>query len=683
MKVIELPENYLAFVLPNASQAPPQKDLETLRLRTIDYLEQKVKAKFPSLQKLQLEFQTSEYETKKPASRFNLYIEAKASAYLDNNSNSNKGTSEKNEVFEAYVSSYTEEYLDQVIRKLGANSSLLEATEVRARRLGPGTPAGAVTAPRFYAAFVCTQEPTTNLTQSEKNAMRDKCHKEFTRLLREEFENDFDKVALKIVRTEIGAAAAKPDDKYNLYVEFEAVADFHKNVPEPMDLFRAISEPQKGFSATLKAIGGNFAHSTQMAVRCIFVETPDLPPQPEDDEDEGGAPDEGEQGEKKEKERLKVKVELGFYVALVIRVLEEMPNINQLDEFDQSMQEFFSNTLAEAFQASFVDLNLKPDPQFQAGIPLPRFNMLHEYDATIQFYHPPPDGMEVLKKILYCDLNKLYTKITGLSAPYSDMAEFTMGRALEKEVTDQAYGGKLGLEKLEAARRAAEEKKRQEAAAKAKALAEKKRKEEEAARRRAEEEARKEKERQEAEAKAKAVKDAKKREEAERKRKEEEAKRKEAEWRAKEKAKAKREPKPEPTIPVGTADVFVAFMMPECKGEPSKSEYDALAATTQEFYASHLNKKYKSFARVEVSVSNVYFRQNKPNDNYQVYIEWDIQASFAESGGVPPGRYELCTSLVKVDLKAYISKHVHSLKGTPFERATGVFTEQVNSVKYK
>ena len=181
-----------------------------------------------------------------------------------------------------------------------------------------------------------------------------------------------------------------------------------------------------------------------------------------------------------------------------------------------------------------------------------------------------------------------------------------------------------------------------EKAAAERALAEKKRKEEEAAaRREAEERARKEKERKEAE--------------------------------------AKKEPEPEPTSPIGTADVFVAFTILNSKSEPSQTAYDRLVVLTEGHYAKHLKKKYETFRKVEVAVSRSYFMQNKPNDQYQVYLEWDVKASFAESGGFVPDRYELCTFLVKeTDLGGYMRK-VSSLSGTPFTDLRGVFTEQVNS----
>lgn len=832
MTVVDLPENYVAFVLPSATQAPSDSDLESLRLVTIDYLQQRLQTEFfPSLTRLDIQLISSEFDTKKPAERFNLYLKAHATAYF----NESSIVPERSEVFEKYVSSFTDEYLEKPIRKLDA-PSLVDALEVRARRTGPGTPAGAVTAPRFFMSFICEEEPTSPPSQTEKDTVLKIAHTEFTKLMIKEFEDEFEKISLKIVKTEIGPAAGKPNPKFNLYIEFEAVANFKQNVPEPMDFFRAISDPPIGLNRDIKAIDGTFATGKEMVVRCVFVETPDLPDMPEapEEEEEDGSEGEGEEGEKKQKQKqaLVVKIELGFYVALVIRELKAMPNINQIDSFDQMAQKFFTGEMKRNFP-KFVDLKLEPSPQFQAGIPLPRFNMVHEYDAVLQFQHPPPDGQEVLKKILYCDLSKLYNDITGLPEPYDEMAEFTLGRALEKEITDQAYGGTLSPEQQqkeaderdrkeaakkaaeeekkrqeEAAKQAAEEKKRQEEAAKraaeeqrkqeeearkqaaeekkrqeeaaeraaeekrkqeeearrraeeeakraaeekrrqeeadrreaeeqrrqeeadrqeaeeqkrqdearreadekqrqedaAKALAEKKRREEEEARREAEERARKEKERKDAEARAKAAKEAKEREEAERKRNEEAAKREEAERKAKEEAKRAEEEKrkreaeaeakakqaakkkgeeptaapQEPTIPVGTADVYVAFTLPNCKSEPKKSQYDKLAAATEKYYAKYLKKKYDTFSHVEVTLGKAYFKENKPNDKYDVYIEWVIKADFAESGGEVPDRYQLCTALVNIDLMAYLTKHVRKVKGTAFEGACGIFTQQRN-----
>ena len=123
----------------------------------------------------------------------------------------------------------------------------------------------------------------------------------------------------------------------------------------------------------------------------------------------------------------------------------------------------------------------------------------------------------------------------------------------------------------------------------------------------------------------------------------------------------------------------MAFTMPKCKTEPTQKHYEALSASTEKFYAKHLKKKWKTFRRVKVSVRQGYFRQNKPDPSYNVYVEYDIAVNFAESGGEVPDRYELCSSLVHIDLSAYISKGLWTLHGTPFQSTRGVFTEQINS----
>jgi len=539
---VDLPENYVALVLPTASQAPPQKDLDQLRLKTIEYLQPIVKAQFPSLQKIDLQFTSTEFGSDKPSAKFNLYLKTKATAHFDGRAR----VPEANDVFQYYISSFTKEYLDKIIRKLGASSSLSETIEVRARLLGKGTPGGAVVAPPFYLAFVC-EDGDPKIKKADIETMQEKCHTEFTRILKEEFD-DFTSVQLKVVKTAAGEKAGKPEARFNLYVEMEAVGKFKQNVPEHMDFFQAISEPRKAFPTTLKKVGGCFASSTDMVIRCVHVETPDLPEGPGDEDDEGGEPDEGEgEGGEKEKEKLKVKVELGFYVALVVRELEKMPASHHLASFDDLMQQFFSKALAEAFEDKFVDLKLTPSPQYEAGIPLPRFNLLHQYEATGTFYHKPPDGTEVLKKILYCDLTALYNTISGHSAPYNNVVEFTLGPALEKQATDQAYGGKLSDEQQkklaeekaakEAAEKAAAEKKRQEAQA-ARNAAERKRQEELAAKRAAEEKKKQEEARKRKEAKAFAEKrkreaEAAARKAAEEKRKTEEARKAEEERKRK------------------------------------------------------------------------------------------------------------------------------------------------------
>ncbi|CAB9523435.1 Polyubiquitin (Fragment) [Seminavis robusta] len=144
---------------------------------------------------------------------------------------------------------------------------------------------------------------------------------------------------------------------------------------------------------------------------------------------------------------------------------------------------------------------------------------------------------------------------------------------------------------------------------------------------------------------------------------------------------AKKKDDKEVENPVTTSDVFVAFTVPDLQSEPSKKEYSALASTTKKFYASSLREKYGSvFDDVSVKVSVPRFGSASPRKNYNVYIEWEINAQFHEGRGQIPNRNELCRSLVQIDLSKYLLEHVRSLSDTAFAGASGMFTEQVNSV---
>ena len=138
---------------------------------------------------------------------------------------------------------------------------------------------------------------------------------------------------------------------------------------------------------------------------------------------------------------------------------------------------------------------------------------------------------------------------------------------------------------------------------------------------------------------------------------------------------------PEPENPVLTSDVFVALTMPRLRSNLSATDYSILAGKTQEFYTKHLQKKWGSvFQSVRVFTKGSQFRSGKPNESYNIYIEWDIRVGFDESPGkVVPDRIQLIRSLVEVDLDDYLMNYIISQSGTPFEHVRGMFTEQINS----
>jgi predicted RNase H-related nuclease YkuK (DUF458 family)/phosphatidylserine decarboxylase len=141
-----------------------------------------------------------------------------------------------------------------------------------------------------------------------------------------------------------------------------------------------------------------------------------------------------------------------------------------------------------------------------------------------------------------------------------------------------------------------------------------------------------------------------------------------------------KEPLVEAKKPITTSDVFVALTIPGVNSNPSANDYSLLAEKTKMFYALQLRKKHGSaFQDIVVLVKNSFHGSDKPNKNYNIYIEWEIKARFDESAKEAiPDRNGLIRSLVQVDLLDYLKNYVRSLSGTPFAGATGMFTEQVN-----
>lgn len=132
------------------------------------------------------------------------------------------------------------------------------------------------------------------------------------------------------------------------------------------------------------------------------------------------------------------------------------------------------------------------------------------------------------------------------------------------------------------------------------------------------------------------------------------------------------------TIIVRTADVYMAFNIPDCTAEPSDQEYTKLIKSTTKFFEAHLQKKFPSFQKVTIAKHKTYFGKNIPSAEYNVYVEWDVQAEFH---GTSPDRLGLCQNLVKkTNLGKYMSKHLSNLFKTPWKQTDAVFIEQVSDV---
>jgi len=615
---VELPEFYIALALAKPNE-PTSRDLEQLRLQTIEHLFHHVQSQYPTavVDRIHLDFTNLEYGTDKPEPRFHVYWEAQAVVSFRSTE-----TPDPNDLLECVLSAFDRNYLLHTVRQLQP-SPLTSAVQVHAQRLKIATPGGIVQAPAFYMAFVCSNNGESSApTAEEQDAFLTIAHAAATTQLQLEYGDDFQAVTLKIVKRDIGSNAGKPEAKFNLYVEFEAIATFAQNAPAPVDVFRILSGClSMEFIRSLHAIGGRwFAFISEMVFKlCIFMEVPEV------EEEEGDGDGDGDE------EQLIIKVHIEFFVALVIRMFKVAPTQVQLEEFYKLIQDFFSARLASAFPKGFVDMVLEPDEhELEAGLPAPRFNSLHPFHATLQFYDPPPDGAKILSTIVQGTVGPLFDQIKTLSSPWNKSMEATLGQTVEKPPTDAAFGGMLELE---------EEIKEEETVV--------------------------------------VVPPPEIPKPPQPKKKPIVVKQPEPKPASKEESP----PPPPEEIEVGTSDVFASFTIPNCEWKPLRRDYKALAETTRKFYASHLQQTYgKAFLDVGVEIGRSLFGTENPNANYNVYMEWDITAKF--SSDTPdaeiPTRLELCQSLVRADCRTYLLEHVRTLSETPFAGAVGMFTEQVN-----
>jgi hypothetical protein len=632
IRKVKIPEFYIALVLADddvdAPCPPPRQDhLEALRQPTIDFLIPRLKKSYPSMTpNLELQFQPIQYLSQKPEPRFQVYWEVQATACFNTSSKVHHSMPKPQDVFDRIGTALDGAYVLQVVRAVDKDSSpLANAVEVEVRCVKKNTPGGSVQVPAFYMGFVCSNETTDNPTDKEKELLLQLTHAEMVKHLQKEFNGDFESLTIKIVKTEIGTRAGKPDATYNLYVEFEAIATFAQNAPDPMDLFRVLTKCiSTAYMGGLHDMGGLFDLIVNLTIRlCVWVEIPELVLV----EGVGGVP-------------IIVIVHVEFFVALVIKLLQGLPNKTQLDHFDALITEFFSQLLAATCGADkFVDLVLSSDAIFQAGRPLPRFNMLYQFQATIRFVSPPPSPMALLNKIVNCNVAALLDHInnkgtsSGSSAGWVKTSEVTLGRGFAKPPVDHAYGGKIDILPKET-----------DAPPETPPIVEK----------------------------------------AQIKRKPNSPPKKTPPPTQKTRAIVPAAPpvfEPAPIVASGgvrvrISDIYVAFTIMDCDASPTREDYSALVESTKSFYAAHLQKRFgDNFQDIDLSVREALFNSAKPSDRYNVYVAWEIETTFANAETAPQ-RHELCQSLVYfVDLLQYLKEYARTLSRTPFSNATGIYSK--------
>jgi hypothetical protein len=117
----------------------------------------------------------------------------------------------------------------------------------------------------------------------------------------------------------------------------------------------------------------------------------------------------------------------------------------------------------------------------------------------------------------------------------------------------------------------------------------------------------------------------------------------------------------------------------DCSTEPSKSNYDKLTKAAQEFYTWHLTNIYgANLQSVTAAVHYKEFDTGKVDPKYNIYVEWDIEATFKDAA-TAPDRHKLCESLIRLDLMKMLVDYIRTIKATPFQDSIAIFTQQVNS----
>jgi len=115
-------------------------------------------------------------------------------------------------------------------------------------------------------------------------------------------------------------------------------------------------------------------------------------------------------------------------------------------------------------------------------------------------------------------------------------------------------------------------------------------------------------------------------------------------------------------VGIVTRDLYTAFKIKDCEDEPYRRDYFALAQTTGDFLAKVLKDNYDDFDFVEMALRKSQYKAGKPNDEYHVYVEWDITAHFVCKPAELPSRWEVCTDLVMADLENYITDYLRPLE---------------------
>jgi hypothetical protein len=148
--------------------------------------------------------------------------------------------------------------------------------------------------------------------------------------------------------------------------------------------------------------------------------------------------------------------------------------------------------------------------------------------------------------------------------------------------------------------------------------------------------------------------------------------------------------------PVRSSEVSVALTV---DAEPTPEDYEKLCKQTHDFFVLRLKKVFpKQFVELQLQIASTDFGAEKPEPKYNVYVEWDIKASFTSSAcssssttpsPVPgnktsapvdsnvPSPAQMCKSLLTgVDYFEYLVNSVRTIEDSVFAEASAVHAQQ-------
>ena len=400
-----LPEFFIAFALPHATRSPTQDEIEEIRNQTVAFWGKQLAESYPKpFLKLDLQVVKSIFgertgeEKRNLADEFNMYLEVNGEVTFNAKFRS---LPSGDEVFREMVAGNSMDYLVAFVRGIKSANLFATALEVTARRLHAptGSPGGSVVCPSFFVAFSIDQDdpeaqiPDGALPEDMMTEWNKRTHKAMEDNLRKEWPDTFERLDLETSTADKGSN--KPDDRFHLYMENEAVVTFSSDPPSPEAVFQVLMK-SANTDATVYLLsmhdmeGTPFSCVTMVTIQLVGLEMPkpeELPPPPEkeqDPQDEGeGDPEEGEE----EAETDLVTMNVPIFLALVANVdpPAERPKEEELLQFKDLMVRFFYTTVKkEVPHVQYLDLR-NERVKFGAGIPEERFNMCVEYDALLQF----------------------------------------------------------------------------------------------------------------------------------------------------------------------------------------------------------------------------------------------------------------------------------------------------------